>query len=365
MDIGNVNRTYRKKLRLTQAEMAERLGVTTPAVNKWENNNTQPDIGLLAPIARLLGITTDTLLSFRESLTEEDISLFVKELNRKLDTETYEKAFAYARETIEEYPACAKLIWSLAIVLDSRSAVDSQSEEDGQDTANSQNTTEKTDYDDQIRLWYLRALEADDYAIRKSAANSLFSLYIREKQYEKAQECLVYFPEDDPERKRRQALLYSRTGKKEEAYKAYENLMMWSYNCLKMVLNDLRILYMKDGDHPMAHQLVEVESGLASLFQMGTYQEASAGLELAALEKDVEETARIMRILLEDYDTLMDFTRSSLYRHICSTPKPMPAFAGRVKKTLAKGFVDEETFGYMRDNAFWEKLRQEENKRDR
>ena len=34
--------------------MANRLGVTTPAVNKWENSNSKPDIELLAPIARLL-----------------------------------------------------------------------------------------------------------------------------------------------------------------------------------------------------------------------------------------------------------------------------------------------------------------------
>ena len=33
--------------------MANRLGVTTPAVNKWENGNSKPDIELLAPIARL------------------------------------------------------------------------------------------------------------------------------------------------------------------------------------------------------------------------------------------------------------------------------------------------------------------------
>lgn len=350
MSIGNVIRTYRKKRGLTQAEMAERLGVTTPAVNKWENNNTQPDISLLAPIARLLGITTDTLLSFRENLTEEEISLFVKELDRKLDTGTYEEAFAYAREKIEEYPACEKLIWNLAIVLYARSTVDSRHNE------SHPNATDKADYDDQIRRWYLRALESDDYAIRKSAANSLCSLYIQKGQYENAQECLAHFPEDDPERKRWQALLYSLTGKKEEAYKAYENLMMWSYNCLRMVLNDLHILYMKDADHTMAHQIVEVESGLAALFQMGAYQEASAGLELAALEKDVEETERIMRTLLEDYDTLLDFTRSNLYRHICTTSQSMPAFTERMKKVLAKGFADEETFGYMRGNAFWENV---------
>ena len=68
MLIGEVIRKYRKEAGITQEEMAKRLGVTTPAVNKWENNNTMPDVTLLAPIARLLNITTDTLLSFREDL---------------------------------------------------------------------------------------------------------------------------------------------------------------------------------------------------------------------------------------------------------------------------------------------------------
>jgi len=41
MQIGEVIRTYRKKLNLTQEEMANRLGVSAPAVNKWENGVSQ------------------------------------------------------------------------------------------------------------------------------------------------------------------------------------------------------------------------------------------------------------------------------------------------------------------------------------
>lgn len=37
MNIGCVIKKYRKELGITQEEMANRLGVTTPAVNKWEN----------------------------------------------------------------------------------------------------------------------------------------------------------------------------------------------------------------------------------------------------------------------------------------------------------------------------------------
>jgi transcriptional regulator with XRE-family HTH domain len=55
MQIGEVIRKYRKERNLTQEEMVNRLGVTAPAVNKWENANSLPDVLLLAPIARLLG----------------------------------------------------------------------------------------------------------------------------------------------------------------------------------------------------------------------------------------------------------------------------------------------------------------------
>lgn len=64
MNIGQVIRKYRKEAGITQGEMAKRLGVSTPAVNKWENGNSNPDIELLAPIARLLHVSLDTLLSF-------------------------------------------------------------------------------------------------------------------------------------------------------------------------------------------------------------------------------------------------------------------------------------------------------------
>ena len=79
MQIGQVIRKYRREQNMTQEEMAYRLGVTTPAVNKWENGNSYPDIMMLAPIARLLNISLDTLLSYREELTKEEIEAVVKE----------------------------------------------------------------------------------------------------------------------------------------------------------------------------------------------------------------------------------------------------------------------------------------------
>ena len=90
MNIGSVIKKYRKELGYTQEEIANRLGVTTPAVNKWENGNSNPDIELLAPIARLLNISLDTLLSFHQNLTDIEITKLIqqnriKELNSILN----------------------------------------------------------------------------------------------------------------------------------------------------------------------------------------------------------------------------------------------------------------------------------------
>ena len=72
MQIGEVIRKYRKGKDITQEEMAKRLGVTAPAVNKWENGNSLPDVSLLSPIARLLNISIDTLLSHEKEISDEE-----------------------------------------------------------------------------------------------------------------------------------------------------------------------------------------------------------------------------------------------------------------------------------------------------
>ncbi len=52
----------RKRLGLTQDQLAERLGVTAQAVSKWENDQSCPDIGTLPKLAALFGVSTDELL---------------------------------------------------------------------------------------------------------------------------------------------------------------------------------------------------------------------------------------------------------------------------------------------------------------
>ena len=117
MDIGVVIKKYRKEAGMTQEEIANRLGVTTPAVNKWENSNSKPDIELLAPIARLLDISLDTLLSFHEYLSDTEIEEIIRKMDRMFSEEGYEKTYEWALRLIKEYPNCNMLIWQVAVML--------------------------------------------------------------------------------------------------------------------------------------------------------------------------------------------------------------------------------------------------------
>ncbi len=59
----------RKRLGLTQDQLAEKLGVTAQAVSKWENNQSCPDISMLPLLAEIFGITTDSLLGHAQKET--------------------------------------------------------------------------------------------------------------------------------------------------------------------------------------------------------------------------------------------------------------------------------------------------------
>ena len=341
MEIGEVIRTYRKKKGITQEEMAVRLGVSTPAVNKWENGNSMPDILLLAPIARLLGITVDELLSFREELTQEEINGFICDVDEMLRKEPYEKVFEYAKKYLEEYPGCGKLLWQTAVVLNARLLTDE--------------IPDIGKYEEVIREWYVRALTEGDEDTRLAAADSLFGFWLRKEEYEKAESYLTYVSDQNPEKKRKQALIYSKTGRVKEAYRAYEELLFSAYGSLNMVVGGISQLDAQQGDRQRAHMIVEKWSQTAKALDRGRYHEVFIGLELATEEKDVETTIGIVEEMAANVDDICHYCVSPLYEHM-AWKGVREGFLGDIKKTLLSFFRDEKTFGFLKGDKRWQEL---------
>ena len=63
MRIGEQIKNYRKTEGLTQEQVANYLGVSTPAVNKWEKGSNMPDISLLVDIADYYDISIPEIIN--------------------------------------------------------------------------------------------------------------------------------------------------------------------------------------------------------------------------------------------------------------------------------------------------------------
>lgn len=55
--------TLRKEKGMTQAELADALGVTNKAVSKWETGEAMPETSQLLPISRIFDVSVDELLN--------------------------------------------------------------------------------------------------------------------------------------------------------------------------------------------------------------------------------------------------------------------------------------------------------------
>ena len=109
--IGANIASYRKRLGLTQAGLAEKLNYTDKAVSKWERAESVPDVLTLAALAEVLGITVNDLLTDPNELPEQTGAVqqamervVEKTLKRKAD-----KKIILGLSSI--------LVWSVALLL--------------------------------------------------------------------------------------------------------------------------------------------------------------------------------------------------------------------------------------------------------
>jgi transcriptional regulator with XRE-family HTH domain len=339
MNINEVIRKYRKEKNMTQEEMANRLGVTAPAVNKWESGASMPDISLLAPIARLLGISLDELLSFNESLSEIEEKGIINEVNMLLNTQPMEVGFKRITDIVKEYPNAENLILSLVTVFAGRRMVFS--------------AQDMQEYEKWIHSTYKNLQGSNSEFIRHRATDGLYAYYISREQYAEAEECLEYYSADDPDRKRKLAPILYGTGKYEEAYKTIEELLFSDYQRISVGLNELFTVAIKNGDYEKAKKAIEKVCALAKLFEMGKYHENASRVSYASAMKDADEALRWMDELLGETDTLMDFTKSDLYEHMDFNPMT-PMLAEMVKTNQLKHYLEDEDYRFVRESAGWE-----------
>ena len=95
--IGNFIEKKRKEQNLTQAQLAEKLGVSNKTVSKWENGKCMPDYGVIQPLCTELGVTVSELMDGEEQ-AQDSIRAYDDE--QVLDLIKRTQALESQRETL-------------------------------------------------------------------------------------------------------------------------------------------------------------------------------------------------------------------------------------------------------------------------
>ncbi len=82
--LGSRIARLRRDKGLTQVELAERLGVTQPAVSDYENDDIRLPADVVVKIAAILGVSTDELLGLKETAGKAAASPKNRRLYRRL-----------------------------------------------------------------------------------------------------------------------------------------------------------------------------------------------------------------------------------------------------------------------------------------
>lgn len=116
-NIAEVIQRKRKEYRLTQAELAQEMGVSKSSVSKWESGQTYPDIFLLPELATFFNVTIDELLGYSPQLSSRQIKEHYQLLAKSFANDDFTTTLNQCRELIRKYNACLPLLHQMSILI--------------------------------------------------------------------------------------------------------------------------------------------------------------------------------------------------------------------------------------------------------
>lgn len=338
MKINEIIRERRLAKGFTQEQIANYLGVSAPAVNKWEKGTSYPDITLLPALARLLDTDLNTLLSFQDDLSEKEVALFMNEVSETMDKNGFEAGYLLAAEKLKEYPACDLLVSNLAMLLDGALML-----------YGSRNKTNEM-YREKIESLYYRAAQSENAAIREQAQACLISKLMGKQDYEQAQEILNTLPQKSPvDKEQVQANIYIAQGDLEKAAKLIEKKLLSATNEIHAALMTLMEIALKEDRMDDAEYIADVDKQAAQVFDLWEYNSCVAHSQLYEATKNRIKFLKILLPMLKSLTKKWDINKSPLYRHI-QTKEVDKAFGPKLQKAMIQSINTDEETEFLKDS---------------
>lgn len=335
MKINDIIRQKRLEKGLTQEQVANYLGVTTPAVSKWESGATYPDIVLLPALARLLDTDLNTLLSFQENLSDKEVALFLNKVTETVERDGFDAGYLLAMEKIKEFPNCDLLIGNIAMLLEgflnfSGKKVDKK-------------------YQEEIENLHKLASKSNDVNVREQSQGILISKLIEKKEYDEAQEILDTFSKESwMDRKQLQANLYIAKGEYSKAAQLTEEKLLSTTNEIHACLMTLMEIAIKEDRMSDAEYIADVDKDAAKLFDLWEYNSYVAHSQLYDATKNRIKALKIFLPMLKSLTKKWEIDKSPLYRHI--QKKEIDATFGlKLQKYFIQAINNDEDMSYLKE----------------
>lgn len=325
MQIHEIIRTRRTALGLTQEQLAGKLGVSAPAVNKWERGNSYPDITLLPVLARTLRVDLNTLLSFQEDLTETEIAEFLNRLYEVSRTDGCGAAFSLAEEKLRQFPNSDALAYSTAGLLEGLLTLFPGTDE-----------TARPGREDFVAGLYEQAAQSADPKIREWATYTVASRCIARGDLDRAEALLDQISNTHRDKRELLSALRRKQGRTEEAWTLLERELFDRAHGIQTTLLSLIEMAQAEGDRQRAQGFCDAARRAGEALDLSDYAVPSAPFQLAAAEQDGPAALGLLDRLLHSLTVPWDLSASPLYRHLATKEA-----AGEAQSVLLEPLLDQ------------------------
>lgn len=307
MKINDIIRTRRLALGLIQEGLADKLGVSAPAVNKWERGLNYPDITLLPPLARTLGVDLNTLLSFQEDLSQEEIGQFLNQLGETGREMGCAAAFQMAREKLREFPNSDLLAYSVAGMLEGLLVMYSHEAPERQ-----------AEWEEEISRLYHRSVTGADPQIQQWAAYTLAFRCINHGELDQAEELAGTLPDTHRNKQELMAALRQKQGRREEAWILLERSLFDQAHAAQSLLLRMMDLALEEENPGRARLLSDRAAQIGRILDLSDYAVLSAPFQLAMAQEDGAAALDLLEQLLHSLTVPLDLSASPLYAHLAT-----------------------------------------------
>ena len=325
MQIHEIIRTRRTALGLTQEQLAGKLGVSAPAVNKWERGNSYPDITLLPVLARTLRVDLNTLLSFQEDLTETEIAQFLNRLYEVSRTGGCGAAFSLAEEKLRQFPNSDALAYSAAGLLEGLLTLFPDTDE-----------TARPGREDFVAGLYERAAQSADPKIREWATYTVASRCIARGELDRAEALLDQLSNTHRDKRELLSALRRKQGRTQEAWTLLEQELFDRAHGIQTTLLSLIEMALAEGDRQRARAFCDAARRAGEVLDLSDYAVRSAPFQLAAAEQDGPAALDLLDRLFHSLTVPWDLSASPLYRHLATKEA-----AGEAQSVLLEPLLDQ------------------------